>query len=386
MLQTIAIRGYRSMRDVVVPLSGLTVVTGANGTGKSSVYRALRLLADCGRGEVVGSLAREGGLESVLWAGPENVAGALRTGSSQGTTRTRPVSLELGFASDDFGYLIDLGLPQDPGHGSLFGRDPEIKREMVFAGPRLRPSSTLVRRGNVFAELAAESGRGFVELTRGLPAYRSVLAEYAHPGALPELAAVRDRLRDWRFYDGFRVDATSPARRPQIGTRTPVLSDDGGDLAAAIQTIVEAGFDDLPRAVSDAFDGARISVAVHDGLFELQVHQRGMLRPLRAAELSDGTLRFLLWAAALLSPRPASLMVLNEPETSLHPDLVAPLAAMVGAAAARTQVVVVTHSRIMREHLDAVNCTEIELYKEWGETLVAGQTMLTVPPWDWGKR
>ncbi len=50
MLSTIAIRGYRSLRDITVPLGDLTVITGANGTGKSSVYRALRLLADCGRG------------------------------------------------------------------------------------------------------------------------------------------------------------------------------------------------------------------------------------------------------------------------------------------------------------------------------------------------
>jgi predicted ATPase len=111
-----------------------------------------------------------------------------------------------------------------------------------------------------------------------------------------------------------------------------------------------------------------------------------MLRPLRAAELSDGTLRFLLWAAALLSPQPPSLMVLNEPETSLHPDLVAPLAAMIRAAAAGTQVVVVTHSRTMLEHLDTEDSSEIELSKEWGETRVGGQTMLTVPPWEWGRR
>jgi predicted ATPase len=386
MLHTVAIRGYRSMREVVIPLTGLTLVTGANGTGKSSVYRAMRLLADCGRGEVIGSLAREGGLESVLWAGPEQVSGARRTGQTQGTTRISPVSLELGYASDDFGYLIDLGLPQYAGHRSLFGRDPEIKREAVFAGPRLRPSATLVSRVRDYAEVAAESGRGFDQLTKSLPAYRSVLAEYAHPGTLPELASVRDRLRDWRFYDGFRVDADAPARRPRVGTRTPVLSDDGGDLAAAVQTIVEAGFDDLPKAVADAFDGAEVSVAVHDGLFELQLHQRGMLRPLRAAELSDGTLRFLLWGAALLSPSPPSLMVLNEPETSLHPDLVAPLAAMIRAAATGTQVVVVTHSRTMREHLDTADSSEIELYKEWGETRVTGQTMLTTPPWEWGKR
>lgn len=382
MLHTVAIRGYRSMREVVIPLTGLTVVTGANGTGKSSVYRALKLLADCGRGEVIGSLAREGGLESVLWAGPENPTGARRTGVVQGTMRTRPVALELGFASDDLGYLIDLGLPQYAGPKSLFSRDPEIKREIVFAGPRLRPSAALVRRGGDYAEVADDAGHGFTKLTRALTTYRSVLAEYA----LPELASVRDRLRDWRFYDGFRVDADAPARRPRIGTRTPVLSDDGGDLAAAIQTILELGSGDLQRAVADAFDGAEVSVAVHDGLFELQLRQPGMLRPLRAAELSDGTLRFLLWGAALLSPRPPSLMVLNEPETSLHPDLVAPLASMIRAAAAATQVVVVTHSQMMRGYLDVDDASEIELYKEWGETRVADQTMLSTPPWEWGKR
>ena len=193
-------------------------------------------------------------------------------------------------------------MPQDAGPRSAFGRDPEIKREAVFAGPVLRRGSALARRTRPFAEVSAESGHGFDELTRSLLTYRSVLAEFAHPAAHPELAAVRNRLRGWRFYDGFRVDAAAPSRLPQMGTRTPVLSDHGGDVAAAVQTIIEAGFDDLERAVADAFDGATVSVAVNDGLFDLQLQQRGMLRPLRSAELSNGTLRFLLWAAALLSP------------------------------------------------------------------------------------
>jgi len=110
-----------------------------------------------------------------------------------------------------------------------------------------------------------------------------------------------------------------------------------------------------------------------------------MLRPLRAAELSDGTLRFLLWAAALLSPQAPSLMVVNEPETSLHPDLVRPLASLIRAAAAQTQVVVVTHSRALAEAAGD-EAVEIELYKEWGETRIAGQDLLTTPRWDWGKR
>src|SRR4051794_35203835 len=57
----------------------------------------------------------------------------------------------------------------------------------------------------------------------------------------------------------------------------------------------------------------------HDGGHLLRPHQHGLLRPLSGAELSDGTLRYLLWVAALLTPRPPALLVLNEPETSLHP-------------------------------------------------------------------
>ncbi|MGB3356079.1 MAG: AAA family ATPase [Mycobacterium sp.] len=388
MLQTVAIRGYRSLRELVLPLRRLTVVTGANGTGKSSLYRALRLLADCGRGEVIASFAREGGVESALWAGPENLAGARRTGAAQGGRRTRPVSIELGYAADDFGYLIDLGLPQ--ARKTAFARDPEVKRELVFAGPVARTGTTLVRRVRGFVEVAGDAGRGFDELSRNLPAHRSVLSDWA--GAAPELVMVRERLRDWRFYDDFRADSGAPSRRPQVGTRTPVLADDGADLAAAVQTILETGTDDLARAVADAFDGATVSVSVTDGLFDLQLHQRGMLRPLRSAEISDGTLRFLLWAAALLSPQPPSLMVLNEPETSLHPDLVRPLAALIGQVATRTQVVVVTHSPTLRQCLGAAplgsdeDTWEIELFKDWGETKVTDQGLLTTPPWDWGQR
>ncbi len=393
MLQTIAIRGYRSLREVILPLTDLTVVTGANGTGKSSIYRALRLLADCGRGQVIGSLAREGGLQSVLWAGPEQP-----NEQTQGTVRTRPVSLELGFAADDFGYLVDLGLPQMAGSGgepSAFAQDPEIKREVVFAGPVLRPASTLVSRTREYAEVAAQSGRGFDELTRSLPSYRSVLAEYAHPDALPELSAVSDRLRDWRFYDGFRVDAGAPARQPHVGTRTPVLSDDGSDLAAAVQTIVETTFDDLARAVADAFDGATVSVAVNDGLFDLQLRQRGMLRPLRAAELSDGTLRFLLWATALAEP---AATVADGAQRAR--DVVAPPTwsgrwpPSSRPPPNSPRVVVVTHSRALLDFLDTTpaadeersTAIEVELYKQWGETKVEGFGMLNTPSWHWGKR
>jgi len=387
MITTLAVSGYRSLRDVVVPLGRLTVVTGGNGSGKSSLYRALRLLAECGQGRVIGSLAREGGLQSVLWAGPESLAGARRGAPVEGTVRKGPISLRMGYASDDFGYVIDLGLPQPTGLPTAFERDPEVKREVVFAGPVMRPATTSVRRRRGLVEV--RDGRRWAELRDGLAPYRSVLREYADPQLAPEVFAVRERIRSWRFYDGFRVDADSPARRPQVGTRTPVLAGDGADLAAAVQTILESGFEDLERTIADAFDGATLQVQTADGSFDVAICQPGMLRPLRAAELSDGTLRYVLLATALLAVDPPTLMVLNEPETSLHPSLIPPLARLIAAAARRCQLVVVTHSQHLIGQLRATTgdaVAEIVLTKSLGETLVDGQGLLTRPAWEWGSR
>ncbi|MEW1955652.1 AAA family ATPase [Terrabacter sp. NPDC080008] len=470
MLTAVAVSGYRSLRDVVVPLHGLDVVTGANGSGKSSLYRSLRLLAGCGRGDVVGTLAREGGLESALWAGPATLGGARDRGHAvQGTRRKGPISLQLGFASDDFGYLVDLGLPQQASGGgegaaSAFLRDPEIKREVVWSGPVMRPGSVLVRRrwnvvetrsgfevddgwdsgwgddddgaewesdpvqaagsrigarpaayrdtGAAAAGSGTSGGRrsrpGWTELTRSLRPWESMLTELADPERAPELLRVRRMIRGWRFYDGFRADAGAPARTPQVGTRTPVLADDGRDLAAALQTIRENGRPELDRAVADAFDGAILDVTVKGGRFDVALHQPGMLRPLSSAELSDGTLRYLLLVAALLTTDPPPLMVLNEPETSLHPDLLAPLARLIRAASEHSQLLVVSHSSALVRELGVATggsdgladlddedelptglgspARGITLVKDLGETRVQGQGLLSTPPWNWGAR
>lgn len=121
-----------------------------------------------------------------------------------------------------------------------------------------------------------------------------------------------------------------------------------------------------------------------DGLFDVEMRQPGLLRPLGVAELSEGTLRYLLLVAALLSPRPAPVTVLNEPEASLHPDLIAPLARLIGAAAGRAQVVVVSHAAALVEALDALpGARRFTLEKRLGETVVEGEAALG---WAWPER
>jgi predicted ATPase len=366
------------------------VVTGANGSGKSSLYRSLRLLADCASGRVISSLAREGGLESVLWAGPEHLAGSVRSGRHpvQGTVRSGPVSLQLGFASDDFSYLIDLGLPTRH-ESSAFNLDPEIKREMVWSGPIMRPASVLVKRKRALVELRGTSAKtdAWEPFESPLRSYESVLTEVLDPVRAPELLAVREQIKNWRFYDQFRTDVDAPARQSQIGTRTPVLDAEGRDLAAALQTIIEIGdVDALHETIEDAFPGSRLEVVETRGRFDLELRAHGILRPMSAAELSDGTLRYLLLVAALLSPRPPSLMVLNEPETSLHADLVPALARLIAAASEHTQIVVVTHAKELVDALTATGAQPLCLVKDFGATILEGIGPLEQPPWNWGSR
>ena len=91
-----------------------------------------------------------------FWAGPESISPAMRRGDNQiqGTRRTQPVNLRLGFASDEYGYLINSGLPT-PG-SSAFSLDPQIKRECIWHRPVLRPSTMLVDRQGPLVRIRGE--------------------------------------------------------------------------------------------------------------------------------------------------------------------------------------------------------------------------------------
>jgi predicted ATPase len=380
----LCISGYRSLRDVRLELGTFTVVTGANGSGKSSLYRALRLLADIAQGRIIQSLALEGGLPSALWAGPETFARGVKQGvyPVQGTVRKGPISLKLGFSSEDYGYAIDLGIPP-PVPRSRFGRDPEIKLESLWTGLTLQRANVFAERVGPHVKIRDQKG-DWRQAVDNLKTYDSMLTHCGDPRVAPELLDLRESMRSWRFYDHFRTDNDAPARRRQVGTRTPVLASDGSDLAAAIETIQEVGDEEqLNAAVADAFPGASIDVCDADGYFEVEMRQHGLLRPLKASEFSDGTLRYILLIAALLTPRPPQLMILNEPETSLHPDLLPPLARLIASASERSQIIVVTHAAKLVASLHDAGARQIVLTKELGETVAMDDER---SGWNWPSR
>lgn len=387
MINTLAISNYRSLRDLRLPLGQVNIIEGPNGSGKTNIYRALRLLVDAAEGRLVQSLAREGGLSSVLWAGPEVISREMMLGHTpvQGTTRKGPVRLLLGLSSDQFTYMIDLGLPVPS--MSAFALDPVIKREWLWIGNKVTSGSLLIDRKNEKLQCRNADDQ-WNEVNLPLASTQSVLGEYADPHTAPELIQLRDSIRGWRFYDHMRTDLAAPSRQPIIGTMTPVLSADGSDLASALQTIIEIGDANLlQQTLGDAFPGSRIRIDIQSTLFRTALEQPGMLRPLFASELSDGTLRFLLLTAALLTPRPPELMILNEPETSLHPELLPALGRLIEAYGKQHQIVVVTHAQLLIDHLRKLpTAKHFQLEKQFGSTQVVNLDQFDLPPWKWPKR
>lgn len=379
-LREIHVSGYRSVRELRLKLRRINVLTGPNASGKSNLYNSVFLLAKTAAGGFAQAIAEEGGMPSVLWAGA-------RKSRTLGSSRLEPVRMTLGIKADMFNYELSCGLPKlggpiPPGQfSSAFSMDPEVKEEHVWMDVPGGLEVTFFKRSSKGSWIL-DSNERLTDYSGELLPTESVLSQLREPHLYPELSALRMEMSQWRFYHHFRTDAESPLRHPQVGVRTPVLSHDGRDLAAALQTINEIGMsEDLHDAIGQAFPGGALEIE-HDednGTFAVMLRMPGLKRPLRARELSDGTLRYLCLLAALLSPRPPALLALNEPETSLHPDLLEPLAQQMVAASRNSQLWVVTHSEKLAGMVEKHSGeSPIRLQLAHGETRVAGQSLIEV--------
>ncbi len=288
----------------------------------------------------------------------------------------RDLHLEsIGIDFEEHAYEISCGLvPPVPGERRHFLLDPEVKEEHVWAIEKRRRLVLLERKDR--SAFLREANGDRVTFPASLWAAESVLAQLQEPHRFPVLSQFKSEFLSWRFYHQFRTDLEAPLRQPQIGIRTPVLSHDGRDLAAALQTIIEIGDGRaLQRGVELAFPGSSIQVEAPQGRFSLSMQMPGIARHLDARELSDGTLRYLCLLAVLLSPRPPALLALNEPETSLHPDLLEPVAQLLVSAAERTQLLVTTHSDGLAGLVQKMSgAKRIRLEKIDGETRVTTET------------
>ncbi|MCA6103274.1 AAA family ATPase [Bradyrhizobium australafricanum] len=355
----IAISNYRSIRRLFMPIQPLSVFVGENGVGKSNLYKSLSLLRDAATGRITRTIADEGGLNSVCWSG-------LRK-------RGEDARLRLEVRFDHVKYAIELGHP-----GPLeaaFPGEPMIKSERIEAIHGKR-KVLMMERTNSHVSVRGESGAWSEHKNAVVPS-ETALADFLDGKACPEIDLIRNALQSWRFYHDFRTDPASPIRKPCLAITTPSLSADGSDLAAALATLSAIRQDavDLQDAIEDAFPGAELHAWAENGRCEFELQQADVPRPFKAHELSDGTLKYICLLAVFMGYRLPPFIALNEPETSLHPSLLAPLARLIAKASRRADIWIVTHSEHLMEALRSESSVPLRrVIKAKGATTIEGLT------------
>ncbi|HEY9011079.1 MAG TPA: AAA family ATPase [Devosia sp.] len=381
-LTEVEIIGLRSIRSIRFPLRRLTVLVGANGVGKTNLYRSLELLHAAAKGTLAEEIAREGGLGSVFWAGGKNLS---EDGSfdpkyrTDGFRKVEKNRLMLRARLDGLGdeaslemsYRIELGFPQKR-VAAAFELEAQVKSELLTLDGGKKPIVLMEREKPALWARDVEGNRQ--QLDNAIFASETALSSLR--GAFPEIDAVRYAMSNWRFFHGFRTDRDSPLRQPAPAVTAPMLASDGSNLAAVFATLahIKEDMTDVDTTIAEAFPGAQLVVE------EPHTHASiGMRYPdtpkrvYRAHELSDGTLQFLALMGALLAYRLPPFIALNEPETSLHPSLLPVLARIIAKAAERTQIWVVTHSQVLADAIaDESGVTPRTVIRRDGGTWLEG--------------
>jgi predicted ATPase len=323
--RNLSIHGFRRLNDVVLDLRPLTVMIGANGSGKTSVLEGLSLLANSAQGVLRQSISDLSGLPGVL-------------------TYDHAETLELGISmkvpdKEDWLYLLRL---------RPLGQGYEIEEESLNQGGILY----IMARPLVRVDYYDADQRRTIHPNWEYVPFETSLSQV--PKMFREPEDFRKRLASSTYYHVLNVDPRSPVRLPQPMQPAMLPGRNGEELVSCLFNLRESErdrFEAIEDALRAAFPGfERLDFPpVAAGTLALAWREKGFSKPLYMHQLSEGTLRFLWLATLLASPGLTALTLLDEPEVSLHPELLNILSDLFREASTRTQLVVATHSdRLIR--------------------------------------
>lgn len=339
----IAIKGYRSLKDVVWEPGKLNIIIGPNGTGKSNLLRFFELLVAASSGKLARYLQKAGGIRPLLWDGKaDSISFQLQLtlpaldndhweDSYSYDVLLRPVGLEGDYLveSESLNVLVQNSMPNGNELKSLLNRDRQSVTIYDLAGKEL---------------IVPEDSFSKREL---------VLATAANPFAGNRMInAFQKALSTFTIYHDLNIHQDSLLRQPVISRYETTITPDGQNLVSVLHTLYTES-----RSFKSAIDSA-MQVAfgseyeellfppAADQRVQLRVRWRSLEREQSAADLSDGTLFFLLLMAILNNPRPPLLIAIDEPETGLHPGMLTVVAEHAVDASCRSQIILTTHSSL----------------------------------------
>jgi predicted ATPase len=358
----LSVGGYRRLRDVDLELRPFNVLIGGNGVGKSSVLDVFNLLAASAIGDLENALTDAGGMSSILTA--DGATKSITLSLQMIQDGPAPLSYQVRLATEGYGYAISseqLTQQRNP-------TSPTPFKYIDSAGSRIR-----YHYSGAFVEPNWEYNWRETSLSQVPKMYREA-ESFRH--LLADVSAI---------YHSLDVSSRAPVRMPQTLSPATTPGSDGEDLLSCLYTIRETDRDRF-EAVEDALRVAfptfqRLEFPPQaGGLLTLGWRDRSFTRPIFANELSEGTLRFIWLATLLQSPGLPKVTLIDEPEVSLHPEMLRLLADLMREASDRTQLIVATHSDRFVRFLDSSEIIACD-YDNHGGMTVQRADQLDLAAW-----
>lgn len=373
LLKSITLEGFLSFgpEAVTIPMTALNVLIGPNGSGKSNLVEALSVLRAVPK-DLPLPIRQGGGVKDWLWR--EGKAGAdsarLEVVFAEGqVARLAPGNpavryrLIFGAEGGSFTVLDERVEDEKPARGSL-------KPYFYFGYENGRPMLNVQQEQRMLQ-------RADIDPTQ------SILSQRRDPEAYPELTRLADLLRRILIFRNWQFGPDSSVRRScRADVRTGTLSESFDNLPARLAVLmgtpsVKRRLIELLHELAPGFDD--LAVVPEGGALQLYLTEGS--RSVPAHRLSDGTLRYLCLLAILLDADPAPLVVIEEPELGLHPDILPTLRDLMVEASAKTQLIVTTHSTQMVDAMTAYADSVLVCEKKDGPTVVTRLTQEEVDRW-----
>ena len=376
MITQIEVGGYRLLNEFKADFKPLTVVIGANAVGKSTLIDCLQLIGECSEYPLNTAISWHHGPGSLLTAGNGN--GQL----AWSVTFHKPPVWD-GFPLAEGKVLVYEVVLQADAQGQMHPQYEVLRSQELVHGEPLKFLEATPYQQHIF-DIEQRRLIPFDEAQSSPDVVRDADSVVAPPGsgqagAQQEVALLLSQIRffnefpipSWvrallahmAFYPGFDVTHSSALRTKAADIKPDTTLWKNGDNLGTVLHEILTRYDFRPAA-EELRDFLRVAYPAFEEIHcdttygtppqvLVRVREQGMSRSMEMWELSDGMLRFLCLATALLNPWPRPLVAIDEPELGLHPGLLPIVAEMIKTAAERTQVLVTTHSP------DLLNCFDI---------------------------
>ena len=350
-LDQISLQGFKSIRELnEFGLSKVNVLIGANGAGKSNLVDFFRMLRAMAEGGLERFVTLSGGADGFFFNGPKE---------------TRQISASLAFGENAFRFSLEPTASSEIVVTSQGTLPPGVEPE-----PFYRHSSQIVVtnqgtfwKGSRNPRWNEHGGGGKESALKNWRGHESKDGVRA-----PVEGRIYQNVASWVVYHFHDTSPTAPMRRDQSPDDYRELRSDASNIAPFLlkmQTLNPSRYGRIRETiqlVAPFFDDFLLEPEMKGPreVLRLQWRQRASTFPFQPWQLSDGTIRFICLATALLQPNPPSTILIDEPELGLHPVALEVLSALIHEASERTQLIISTQSAPLLDHFEPEDVVVVE--------------------------